>query len=136
MKRILIQLLVFVLISVGLSAQQVDVIPNETSLTYAVNHGQVNVMEVEETYTDAEKQKLASKDRKRNRNFEKRFPHKIVSPELEHLGPDKLRQKSFPVTKNRPSDVFLNIDGLDNGNAPQDPTGCLLYTSPSPRDRG
>ena len=128
MKRILIQLLVFVLISVGLSAQQVDVIPNETSLTYAVNHGQVNVMEVEETYTDAEKQKLASKDRKRNRNFEKRFPHKIVSPELEHLGPDKLRQKSFPVTKNRPLDVFLNIDGLDNGNAPQDPTGDVGET--------
>ena len=123
MNRLLTLVFLVGTISLSLTAQTVETIPNETSLTYAVKYGSVNVMESNNFIADPTKTKLARQDNKRNRNFEKRFPQNILRPELEHQGPDKLRQKDFPLTKNRPLQVFLNVDGLDNGNAPQDPSG-------------
>ncbi len=128
MKRLLYLALLVSMTSLCLTAQKVETIPNETSLTYAVKYGTVNVMEANAFIQDSAKAKLVRKDNKRNRNFEKRFPKNILRPELEHQGPDKLRQKDFPVTKNRPLDVFLNVNGLDNGNAPQDPSGDVSET--------
>ena len=146
--------LVFILFLFCLStaySQQTEQLAVETTLTYAEFHGTVNPIENQNIGPDADKRKLSRRDHKINRNFEGRFPHKIVRPELEHLGPDKLRQTEVPVSKRPPLELSLNIEGLDNGNSPQDPSGdagllyyvqgvnattigCLLYTSPSPRD--
>ena len=123
--RILLFLLSFFLLSSLASAQWTEEIPTKTTTTFAVKHGTVNIKDAQDMHFDKDKTKLAKRDSKRNRNFEKRFPHNIISPELEHLGPDKLRQKSVPPVKKNTLQVLVNVEGLDNGNSPQDPSGDI-----------
>lgn len=60
-------------------------------------------------------------NKKRPDNFQGRKPHTITRPELEHLGPDPLRQEQNGTVLNTPN---LNIDGLFNEfGSPHDPTG-------------
>ena len=59
-------------------------------------------------------------------NFKgRRSTGNAVHPELEHQGPDRLRQKTIPKSNNRmQTDPIVNLDGLSSGfGSPADPTG-------------
>lgn len=48
----------------------------------------------------------------------------VVYPELEHQGPDLIRQKGYPYKKSEVINFLINQDGLDQGS-PSDPTGDI-----------
>lgn len=120
--------LIFVFIftlSMVATAQKTELETVETSLTYAVYHGSVNPTKDKTEMDNNDKRKLSRRDHKINRNFAGRFPHKVVRPELEHIGPDKLRQTTIPQasSKRPPLELLVNVEGLDTGDSPQDPSG-------------
>ncbi len=76
--------------------------------------------------TSTEKREQNKRVKKVHPNFFGRGLRKVTRPELEHLGPDPLRQITFPFQKSRVIiEPILNIDGLTNESDPQDPTGAI-----------
>ncbi len=59
-------------------------------------------------------------------NFAGRDGSNVVIPELEHQGPDKLRQTSIPETSRFGGDgALINMDGITSNSSPNDPTGDI-----------
>ncbi len=74
----------------------------------------------------SEKLALDKKNKKVHPNFFGRGLSKVTKPDLEHLGPDPIRQTSFPSQRTRVIiEPIVNRDGLTNGSDPQDPTGAI-----------
>ena len=73
-----------------------------------------------------EKKARNKKAKKVHPNFFGRGLTKVTRPELEHLGPDPIRQTTFPPQRTRVIiDPIVNIDGLTDSSDPQDPTGAI-----------
>lgn len=73
--------------------------------------------------TSAMKKQLAKDERYIPRNFENRFPNRVINPILEHQGNDPIRQSVIPKSDNSPVVPKVNIDGLFAGGSPHDPSG-------------
>lgn len=58
------------------------------------------------------------------RNFLGRGVDKVMKPELEHQGIDKLRQGELAGTKSATANLLVNIDGITN-DSPNDPSGDI-----------
>lgn len=116
------QLLILLLLPFMVVSQKPQITSEKT---FAYKAGTVNVKEnLHKTFPDNfEKIKLARRDNKIPKNFENRFPRQIVSPELEHQGPDKLRQSSIPPSKKPPLEVLVNQNGIGINGSPGDPSG-------------
>ncbi len=69
------------------------------------------------------KMKELKKNRPEKRQFQGRGNSKSVIQELEHLGPDPVRQASQGVFD--PLEPLLNINGLNSNATPTDPTGDI-----------
>jgi hypothetical protein len=101
----------------------------QTNETYQVSASKIHKLgktpALRTTITEERIHPLAKMKRKLNKkrpdNFRGRQPHSIVRPELEHVGPDPIRQQQNGTVLNTPN---LNIDGLFNEfGSPHDPTG-------------
>ena len=75
--------------------------------------------------TDRQKRKIAKKNRKAPKDFPGRGRNTIVRPDLEHQGPDQVRQTTFNPEFNTDVEPLVNIDGLTSGFAPNDPSGDI-----------
>ncbi len=119
-------LIIFGLLNTSIAYNQSSItLDSKSEVTYAKKLGTVKPISITESdhILSPEKIKLSKRDFKKPKNFEGRFPKKIVNKELEHLGPDKLRQKQIFQGKRLPIEILVNQDGLDNGSSPQDPSG-------------
>jgi hypothetical protein len=58
-------------------------------------------------------------------NFKGRGKSKVIHPELEHQGPDRLRQTSIPTVQRDPTVPLVNFEGLTRGSSPNDPSGDI-----------
>ena len=97
------------------------------SSTRAQLVGKTKPIRTAKRYSSTPKEKLDDLKRKKKLpvNFSnRRSSGNAVHPELEHQGPDPLRQTSIPKTKNlATSETLLNIEGLSSMSNPPDPSG-------------
>lgn len=75
--------------------------------------------------TDKQKRKLAKKNRRAPKDFVGRGLRKVVRPDLEHQGPDQVRQTNFSPDFNTVIEPLVNVNGLTSGFAPNDPSGDI-----------
>ncbi len=80
---------------------------------------------IDRSATDKSKKQLAKKNKKEPKDFVGRGRNTIVRPELEHQGPDAVRQTSFDANLATPVEPLLNFEGLSTGSAPNDPSGDI-----------
>lgn len=58
-------------------------------------------------------------------NFSNRMKNRALAPEMEHSGPDPIRQKHYNSNKSLTVDPIVNIDGITSGSSPNDPSGDI-----------
>lgn len=58
-------------------------------------------------------------------NFKGRSKTNVRYPELEHQGPDKIRQSEILSGRRDPTVPMVNVNGITNGESPTDPTGDI-----------
>lgn len=73
----------------------------------------------------SEKRNLWKSKRSVPDNFKGRGKTKVEFPELEHQGPDKIRQSESAVERRDPTVPLVNMDGITNGGSPTDPSGDI-----------
>ncbi len=82
---------------------------------------------IERSQTSREKKALSKSLKAVPDNFKgRRGNSNVIIPELEHQGPDKLRQTGFDISSldKRENSPIVNVDGLaSNFGSPHDPTG-------------
>ncbi len=71
-----------------------------------------------------EKKSQWKKENKVPRNFVGRSQNKVVHPDLEHQGVDKLRQGILAGSKTTTPNLLVNVDGITN-SSPNDPSGDI-----------
>lgn len=75
--------------------------------------------------TSKEKRNLWKSKRHVPDNFKGRSKTKVVKPELEHQGPDKIRQTEIVAQRMDPTVPLVNVDGITDGRSPTDPSGDI-----------
>ncbi len=99
----------------------------EVQATHAIKLGKTPPLKElirKPSLTKEKRNKLFKLKRKLPDNFKGRRGYSNVKhPELEHQGPDPLRQTKIEPRNFGPDEPLLNIDGLQNNSSPHDPTG-------------
>lgn len=110
------------LFSITLYGQKV--VQSSSENTYATKLGSVNPTKIfsAKSEKDDEKKKANKANKRIPKNFKGRFPKKIIDPTKMQSGPDPVLQKEIGSNKSRPIETILNIDGLDAGGSPSDPS--------------
>ncbi|MEM0939275.1 MAG: T9SS type A sorting domain-containing protein [Bacteroidota bacterium] len=75
--------------------------------------------------TSFEKKLSKKKQKQIPPNFIGRGKSKVIKPELEHQGPDPIRQTRFTRKASTIIEPFVNINGLTQFGSPHDPTGAV-----------
>jgi len=82
---------------------------------------------IKKSATTREKKAAYKMRKKAPDNFKGRGVSKMIKPELEHQGPDAVRQSD--MGKKQSNIPFVNVDGLTNGfGSPHDPSGDIGTT--------
>lgn len=99
----------------------------QVSNTKAVFLGKTERVDKLRKVSATSEEKLSkSKSKKAQPNFFGRGNNKSKIKELEHLGPDPIRQTEISSLRSRVIiEPIVNIEGLTNGSNPQDPTGAI-----------
>ncbi len=110
----------------GLKAQKDFNEPGIVMESKAVHLGKTSAVRDLTPLGPVSKEKKAQwkKENKQPRNFLGRGMSKVVHPELEHQGADKLRQGILSGTKSSTANVLVNMDGITN-DSPNDPSGDI-----------
>ena len=58
-------------------------------------------------------------------NFSNRMKNRALAPEMEHTGPDPIRQKHYNTNKSLSVEPIINMDGITSGSSPNDPSGAV-----------
>ncbi|MEP2024231.1 MAG: T9SS type A sorting domain-containing protein [Reichenbachiella sp.] len=131
MKNFTIIITLFVSFNLNAQNQKKEILNNvEVSSTKAFFLGKtekiIDLVPIRST-TSATKNQYR-KDKATPPNFKNRGKSKVVRPELEHLGPDPIRQVSIENNRGVAIDPIINIEGKKNGSHPHDPTGAAGLT--------
>jgi len=115
--------LIFLIPVIGQAQTQ---LPANASSTKAVYLGKTSPVKdlVPLGPISAFKKQQWKKENKVPRNFMGRGISKVVKPELEHQGKDKLRQGIIAGNKSTDAQVLVNVDGITSGS-PNDPSGDI-----------
>ena len=108
-----------------LKAPRTQKVHTEVKVTHAEKLGKIPPIRslIKLPASDLEKRREAKKPTQVPPNFMGRGKSNVMYPELEHKGPDKIRQKSFNYKADAKAEVLVNIDGLGTSTPPNDPSG-------------
>ncbi|NQZ77148.1 MAG: hypothetical protein HRT61_13770, partial [Ekhidna sp.] len=94
--------------------------------TTAVYLGKVKPTTEKYKFTSLDKRNDARRNKQLPPNFIGRGKSKVTRPELEHQGPDPLRQTKFSNRFRTIIEPLVNVDGLSNSfGSPHDPSGSI-----------
>lgn len=117
-------LLALVLFGQNNSEMSVDV-----QETYMQKLGHINLLETIGTSNPSSRDSKLKWKRNKQKpdNFIGRGKSNVLVPELEHQGPDVLRQRTIPTPSYRMdgSVPLVNIEGITSGSSPNDPSGDI-----------
>lgn len=104
------------------SVKQIEV---EVQETFAEHMGSIPSLRelIPVPPTDPEKRKTSKLLKQAPQNFPGRGKREVPFPDKQKIGPDPLRQTSFNRSNGITIEPTVNIEGLNGGSAPLDPTG-------------
>ncbi|MEM6526464.1 MAG: CARDB domain-containing protein [Bacteroidota bacterium] len=125
MKSFSLTLLVFLNVTLSIAQEKKVLEGVQISTTKALLLGSV-APETNGSYRTTSFEKKLSKKKQKQipPNFIGRGKSKVVKPELEHQGPDPIRQTRFTRKASTIIEPLVNINGLTQFGSPHDPTGA------------
>ena len=117
--------LIFYCMAISLNAQEIETIKPIVQVTYAKKLGKTQALKylIPRSVTDMQKKTADKKKIRPPRNFVGRHQSRIKDESKVHTGRDKIRQSSIQKKIGSIVEPLINIEGLNVGRAPHDPTG-------------